>query len=215
MPAGLSSLVLQAQVLFSMLLAVGLLGEVLRLHNMLALLVAGGGMTLLALQAGGNMTLIGFMLTLAAAFSWAIGNIVNRKIGQLGNVNLLSLVAWGALIPPLPFLLASFWLEGPELIISSLQQASWQSAGVVAFLAWAATLFGYGGWAWLLSHNPVSRITPLTLLVPVIGLFSGWWLLDETLSQLQLVGIALVMLGLLVNVTGGPLLKRVFNRAAT
>ncbi len=47
----------------------------------------------------------GFMLTLAAAFSWACGNIFNKKIMQHSpRPAVMSLVVWSALIPILPFL---------------------------------------------------------------------------------------------------------------
>ncbi len=55
----------------------------------------------------------GFMLTLAAAFSWACGNIFNKKIMQHSpRPAVMSLVVWSALIPILPFLLSSLLLEG-------------------------------------------------------------------------------------------------------
>ncbi|MBY4676006.1 EamA family transporter [Marinobacterium arenosum] len=209
MPAGLASLVLQAQALFTLLFALLLLGERWQPQQLLALLIAAGGMAVLGSQSGaGEMTLIGFLLTLAAAASWGLGNIVNRHIGQRGEVNLMSLVVWGALVPPLPFLLMSYWLEGPQLIADSLAAMSWQSGAVLIYLAAIATLFGYGVWAYLLKHNPASEVAPLTLLVPVVGLLSAWLLLGEGLNGVQLFGIALVMLGLLVNVFGGRLLRR-------
>jgi len=215
MPAGLASLVLQAQAIFTFLLAMVLLGEKLQWHNAVAMLIAGGGMAVLASQSGDtDMTLIGFVLTLGAALSWAAGNIVNRKIGQLGDVNLLALVVWGALVPPLPFMAASFWFEGPELIMQSLQQAGWQSLGVLTYLAFGATLFGYGAWAYLLKHNPASQVAPLTLLVPIVGLASAWLLLGETLNLMQAGGIVLVMAGLLFNVFGGRILQVLKRRTA-
>ena len=206
MPAGLASLVLQAQAIFTLLFALLFLGEAFQLRQLLALLIAAAGLWLLASQSGdSNMTLIGFSLTIAAAAAWGAGNVINRKIGQRGDVNLVSLVVWAGLTPPLPFFAASWMLEGPDLILDSLAAMSWQSAAVLFYLAAIATLFGYGSWAWLLKHHPASTIAPLTLLVPVFGLLSAWLLLDEQLNGVQLGGILLVMTGLLVNSFGGYL----------
>ncbi|KEA62873.1 Permease of the drug/metabolite transporter (DMT) superfamily [Marinobacterium lacunae] len=209
MPAGLASLVLQSQMLFTMIFALLMLGERWRLPQFISLIVASSGLALLATTTPAEaMTLAGFFLTIAAAASWGLGNIVNRRIGQLGGVDLMSLVVWGSLVPPLPFLALSLWLEGPELVMSSLAHIGWQSIGALLYLALAATLFGYGSWAFLMRHYPASTVAPLTLLVPVVGLVTAWLVLGEALSLVQLGGIVLILIGLMINVFGDRLRLR-------
>jgi len=203
MPAGLASLVLQSQAFFTLFFAALFLGERLRGSNLFGLLVAACGLALIGLQSGQAMTLAGFVLTIAAASMWALGNVVTRK---LGKVNLLGLVVWGSLIPPLPFLALSLWLEGPALIGASLRGIGLQSLAVLAYLAFGATLLGYGLWSRLLSRYPASQVAPFSLLVPVVGISSSALLLGERLGSLQVVGAILVMAGLLLNVWGGRLL---------
>lgn len=203
MPAGLASLVLQSQAFFTLFFAALFLGERLRRSNLFGLLVAASGLVLIGLQGGQAMTLAGFALTIAAASMWALGNVVTRK---LGKVNLVGLVVWGSLIPPLPFLALSLWLEGPELIGQSLRTLSLDSLLVLAYLAFGATILGYGLWSRLLSRYPASQVAPFSLLVPVVGISSSALLLGERLGSLQMVGAALVMAGLLINVWGGRLL---------
>ena len=203
MPAGLASLVLQSQAFFTLFFAALFLGERLRGSNLFGLLVAASGLVLIGLQGGQAMTLAGFALTIAAASMWALGNVVTRK---LGKVNLVGLVVWGSLIPPLPFLALSLWLEGPELISQSLRTLGLDSMLVLAYLAFGATILGYGLWSRLLSRYPASQVAPFSLLVPVVGISSAALLLGERLGALQMVGAALVMAGLLINVWGGRLL---------
>ncbi|UTH30425.1 EamA family transporter [Ectopseudomonas hydrolytica] len=203
MPAGLASLVLQSQAFFTLFFAALFLGERLRGSNLFGLLVAACGLALIGLQSGQAMTLAGFVLTIAAASMWALGNVVTRK---LGKVNLLGLVVWGSLIPPLPFLALSLWLEGPALIGASLRGIGLQSLAVLAYLAFGATLLGYGLWSRLLSRYPASQVAPFSLLVPVVGISSSALLLGERLGSLQVAGAILVMAGLLLNVWGGRLL---------
>jgi O-acetylserine/cysteine efflux transporter len=136
---------------------------------------------------------------------WALGNIITRK---LGKVNLVGLVVWGSLIPPLPFLALSWLLEGPEAMASALRGVGLDSILVLIYLAFGATILGYGLWSRLLSRYPASQVAPFSLLVPVVGLTSAALLLDERLSALQLLGALLVMLGLLLNVCGGWLYDR-------
>nr|WP_288256454.1 EamA family transporter [uncultured Pseudomonas sp.] len=210
MPAGLASLVLQSQAFFTLFFAALFLGERLRGSNLFGLLVAASGLVLIGLQGGQAMTLAGFALTIAAASMWALGNVVTRK---LGKVNLVGLVVWGSLIPPLPFLALSLWLEGPELISQSLRTFSLDSLLVLAYLAFGATILGYGLWSRLLSRYPASQVAPFSLLVPVVGISSSALLLGERLGSLQMVGAALVMAGLLINVWGGRLLDSWRQRA--
>jgi O-acetylserine/cysteine efflux transporter len=205
MPAGLASLVLQSQAFFTLLFAALLLGERLRVANLFGLLVAAGGLLLIGLQGDRLMTMAGFFLTIGAASMWALGNIVTRR---LGKVNLVGLVVWGSLVPPLPFLALSWLLEGPEAIEAALRGISLDSILVLIYLAFGATILGYGLWSRLLSRYPASQVAPFSLLVPVVGLTSSALLLDERLGPLQVLGALLVMLGLLINVCGGWLYGR-------
>ncbi|EZH77415.1 acetylserine transporter [Ectopseudomonas composti] len=212
MPAGLASLVLQSQAFFTLFFATLFLGERLRGSNLFGLLVAASGLVLIGLQGGQAMTLAGFALTIAAASMWALGNVVTRK---LGKVNLVGLVVWGSLIPPLPFLALSLWLEGPALISQSLRSLGLDSMLVLAYLAFGATILGYGLWSRLLSRYPASQVAPFSLLVPVVGISSSGLLLGERLGALQMAGAALVMAGLLINVWGGRLLDSWRQREPT
>ncbi|MBY4897449.1 EamA family transporter [Cupriavidus sp. AU9028] len=208
MPAGLASLVLQAQAFFTVAIAALWLGEPVRWYNIGGMAVAAAGLVLIGSTAadgtvsGAGMTLAGFLLTLCAAASWATGNIVSKRIGQ---VDLLGLVVWGNLIPIVPFALLSLWLEGPDRIARSLTHLSGASVFALCYLAFAATLLGYTLWGRLLSRYSASKVAPLTLLVPVVGLMSAHLLLGESLGIAEEIGALVVMTGLLLNVFGGRL----------
>lgn len=200
MPAGLASLVLQSQAFFTLFFAVLFLGERLRLTNLVGLVIAASGLLLIGMQGDRSMTMAGFVLTLCAASMWALGNIITRKVGK---VNLVGLVVWGSLVPPIPFLGLSWVLEGPTAIESALRGFSLDSALVLLYLAFGATLLGYSLWSRLLSRYPANTVAPFSLLVPVVGLTSAALLMDEHLGFFQGVGALLVMSGLAVNVAGG------------
>ncbi|MFW7340656.1 EamA family transporter [Pollutimonas sp. H1-120] len=200
MPAGLASLVLQSQAFFTVLIAAVLLGEGVRWPNVLGMAVAVAGLVLIERGAApGSMPVLGFVLTLAAALSWAAGNIVAKSAGK---VDMLSLVVWGALIPPLPFLALSWLVEGPDVIRDSLAGISHVGILSVIYLALVATIVGYVLWGRLLVRHPASKVAPLSLLVPLVGLLSSAWFLDERLAAVQWLGGLIVMLGLAVNVFG-------------
>ncbi|ART82531.1 O-acetylserine/cysteine exporter [Oceanisphaera profunda] len=199
MPAGLASLVLQSQAFFSLFFAALLLGEKIKPVHLAGLLVAAVGLAIIGFGGDGTMTMLGLGLTLAASAMWALGNIVTKKIGR---VNLIGLIVWGNLVPPLPFLALSFWLEGPAQIAEALRHISSQTLLALAYLAFIATLLGYGLWSRLLQRYATGMVAPFSLLVPVVGLSSAVWLLDEQLTTAQWAGALLVMLGLGLNVFG-------------
>jgi O-acetylserine/cysteine efflux transporter len=200
MPAGLASVVLQAQAFFTVALGALLLHERFRAHNAAGLIVAAGGLALIGEQGGMGMTLAGFVLTLCAALMWGLGNIVTKKAGK---ADMLGLVVWGSLIPPIPFFALSWWLEGPDRIHAALASIGGASIFAVAYLSFIATLVGYGLWAKLMSRYPATQVAPFSLLIPVIGLAAAAALLGEVLSPAQIMGALLVMGGLLINAFGG------------
>ena len=208
MPTGLASLVLQSQSFFTMLFASWWLKEHWRANQLAGLMLAAVGLVLIGSAHGLSMPLAGFLLTVAAAVMWACGNIVTRAVGAYGPMNQLAFVVWASLVPPLPFLLLSAWLEGPDAMQTALHHFGWQAFASVAYLAWVATLFGYGVWTRLLSRYPANRVAPFTLLVPLVGLTTGWVVFGEALQPIHFAGGALLMAGLLLNLFGHRLFVR-------
>lgn len=208
MPTGLASLVLQSQSFFTLLLAAWWLKEHWQANQMAGLLLAALGLVLIGSAHGLSMPLAGFLLTVAAAVMWACGNIVTRAVGRYGPMNQLAFVVWASLVPPLPFLALSYWLEGPAAMVQAVQQLNFTALAAITYLAWAATLFGYGVWTRLLGRYPANRVAPFTLLVPVVGLSTGWLVFGEALTAIHYAGGVLLMAGLLVNLFGAPLFAR-------
>ncbi|MEF9889047.1 O-acetylserine/cysteine exporter [Citrobacter sp.] len=210
MPAGLASLVLQAQAFFTIILGAFAFGERLQGKQRVGIALAVFGVLVLieASLNGQHVGMLGFMLTLAAALSWASGNIFNKKIMQhTSRPAVMSLVVWSALIPVVPFFLVSILLDGPTQIIQSLVAIDMTTILSLLYLAFVATIVGYGIWGALLGRYETWRVAPLSLLVPVVGLASAAVLLDETLTGLQLLGALLIMAGLYINVFGFRLRK--------
>ncbi|WAH52999.1 O-acetylserine/cysteine exporter [Pseudescherichia vulneris] len=215
MPAGLASLVLQAQAFFTIILGAVAFGERLQLKQVLGITLAVFGVLVLAESSlnGQDVTVLGFMLTLAAAFSWACGNIFNKKIMQHpSRPGVMSLVVWSALIPVIPFMVASLIFDGPAVMLQSLVQIDITTVLSLIYLAFVATIVGYGIWGTLLGRYETWRVAPLSLLVPVVGMASAALLLGETLNGLQLLGAALIMAGLYINIFGFRLRRSVTAR---
>lgn len=205
MPAGLSSLVIQLQVFFTIFLALVFFGERPGLAQLGGAAVALAGIGVIALERLEGAALLPLLLTIAAAGCWGLGNMISKKAGR---IDMLGFVVWSALIPPIPLLLASLLLEGPGALPLALSQLTIKGIGSIAFMAYIATLFGFGAWAWLLSRYPASQVVPFALFVPVAGIAGAGLILGEAVTEIEIVGSVLVFAGLLINVFGPRLFKR-------
>jgi O-acetylserine/cysteine efflux transporter len=211
MPAGLSSIVIQVQVFFTIGLGVAFLGDRLRGENVVGGLVATLGVVVLAIykiQGGAESTFIGLLLVLIASFAWAVGNIVAKRAAGEYEADMFALVVWSSLVPPLPLAAVSYAFEGGPAVLHAVASASALTWGCTVFLAYVATLFGFGSWARLLHMYPTALVSPFALLIPVSGLASGALFLGESLAPMQAIGVALVLVGLVVNLYGAQMRAR-------
>lgn len=193
---GLASLVIQTQVFFTLMLAMRVNKERVQGYQWLALLLAGAGIVVIASHTDGSTTVLGLAMILLAAFSWACGNMVGKRAGQ---VNMLAYMVWSSVFAVPPLLALSLLVEGPGLAWQSVQAAD---AGAWAAVLWQAlgnTLFGYGVWGWLLARHAAATIVPMALLVPVFGMSTAAWYLGESLPAWKLAAAALVLSGLALN----------------
>ena len=196
--AGLGSLLIQAQVPFTMLLAALLFGERMRLLQALGVGVALSGLGIFAVSAGGNLTLHGLGLILLGALSWALGNLLLRKTP---SAHPMTLPLWAGVVPVIPMTLLSILFENPAPIalLSEVSLQGWISA---AYVSMASVIVGYTLWSLLLSRHPAADVTPFALLVPVVGIVTAAMILGETLTAIELVGTVTVFAGLTLAVLG-------------
>lgn len=199
-PPGLASLLLQAQVPFTLLLAVAVGGPWPRPAQLAALAVATAGIGVIAwesvVHAGPALTPAGVALVVAAAFCWSAASIVGRSLGRVDPVALL---AWSSLVAVPPLLAMSAALDPPGTFA---RLAGGLSLGAWAAVAWQVIgnmLLGYGGWTWLLARHPPSTVAPVSMLVPVIGVATAAAIVREPLPAWKLAAFVLVIAGLGAN----------------
>jgi O-acetylserine/cysteine efflux transporter len=203
MTAGMASVVMQVQAFFTLILAVAWLGERARGPQWAGLALAFGGLLVIAAGHGEGalqMTLAGFVLTLGAAFMWAVSNLVARKAAQVApGYAPLPFIVWSSLVPIVPFWGLAWWSEGGQGIAAQLQAMDGKAVFAVLYLALLATLLAYSLWTRLLQRHAAGRVTPFSLLVPVVGLVAAMQVLDEQPTLWQWLGTAAVLAGMAVN----------------
>jgi O-acetylserine/cysteine efflux transporter len=193
MPAGLASLVLQLQVLFTVALAWMVLGERLSRGQIIGAAVALVGMAVIAGGRAEGVPLIALALCIGAAASWGVGNVITRRAQANDPVSLL---VWSSLIPPIPLALLSLGLEGPSEAGDALAGLDISGIAALTYVILVSTVFGFGVWTWLLRRHAAARVVPFALVVPVAGMLSAWVALSETPNTAELTGGAIVLAGL-------------------
>jgi len=205
MPASLASLVMQAQVFFTILFAALVMNERPGPHQIAGGLIGFCGLVIIAVPRLSGSGAGPFLMTVAAAASWGVANIVSKRAGR---VDMLGYIVWASLVAPLPLLGLSLLIDGPAPVMSALAGMSAGTWGAVAYLAYPTTVFAFGIWAYLLSRYPAATVTPFALLVPVAGILGSALILGEAMRPIEAIGGAVIVAGLALNVFGGRFLGR-------
>lgn len=209
MPVGLAPLVLQAQVLFTALIAMGVLKEKPGRGQLIGIGIGVVGLTIVGVGRAQVAPILPFILTLVAAFSWAIGNVITR-IAQKdssqvsGKSSGLSMAVWSGTVVPIPMYLLSLIFEGPTALAETLGELHWPAIIGALYTALVSTLVGYGIWNSLLSRYPASAVGPYSLLIPVVGMAAAWIALHEVPSGTEVLGGGLLLAGVAFSVFKVP-----------
>ncbi|MER5420928.1 EamA family transporter [Streptosporangium roseum] len=189
MPAGLTSLVVQVQAVFTVILAVTLLKERITTRRVAGMGIAFAGLALIALDLGNGGPIGAFVLVVGAALGWGAGNIAIRKAAPPDS---LRFMVWLSAVAAVPMLGLSLLVEGvPRLEFSTEGTLS------VLYVALISTLGGFGVWGFLLKRYDASVVAPYSLLVPVFGMSSAALFTGEPVSPVKLAAAALIISGVL------------------
>lgn len=195
MPAGLASVVLQAQAPFTLLLAALVAGERPSSAQTAGLLVALFGIGLIAAASGGGITAAGLAMCVAAAAAWAVANLLMKRATAADPI---ALMVWISLIPPLPLLVLSLLLDGPASI-TTIIHLDLKSLLAILYIAACSTLGGFAAWSFLMKTHPAAQVASFALLVPPFGLTFAALLLGEPLGPIQIASALLVVAGVAIS----------------
>lgn len=195
MPPGLAALVLQAQVILTIVIAAGVLGERPGPLQIGGVVLGAVGLTVVALGRGAHVPALALLLCLAAALAWAVGNVVARGSGVKSG---LSLTVWSALVVPVPMFALSLLVDGPSTVVAALAGIGWPAVLSTLYTAGLASLVGYAIFTGLLGRYPSATVVPWILLVPVVATTAAWLVLDQRPNAAETTGGVLLVVGALV-----------------
>ncbi|GAA1576816.1 EamA family transporter [Kribbella hippodromi] len=192
-PAGLASLVVQCQVIFTVLFAILVLRERPRPAQLIGIVIACLGIVLIVLDRKLSAPLGAILLVIASGACWGVSNTITRYAKPSDT---LRFMVWVSAVAVVPLLVLSLITEGPRADMDALRGIDLSGIGAIAFLAFAATLFGFGIWGYLLRQYDASTVAPFSLLVPVVGMSAAWVLRGEAVGPQQAIASVLVIGGM-------------------
>lgn len=191
--SGMASVLLQTDVLTTVLVGVLLYKEVISPRMATGIIVAVIGLFISIFYTNGNVTWSGVMFIMISAVCWPLAGVIIR---QSGTRAAFAFNIWGMLFAPVPLIALSLIVNGWEGIVSTYlhwNQNAWAS---VLFQAYPTTLFGYWIWNKMVLKYPMSQLAPMTLMVTVFALLSGYLIYGEQLSAAQWISCSAFLLGI-------------------
>ncbi|MDN5661924.1 MAG: EamA family transporter, partial [Brevibacterium aurantiacum] len=201
LPAGLTSIVIQIQAAFTVLVAALALREFPNRRQIIGILIGLSGLGVIGLSLQASVPIAAFLVALGASLSWAIGNVIARGVKE--GTNGVQMTVWSALVVPVPLFVLSLLVDGPAEVAHALAHPTWGVVASIVYTAGCASLIGYVIWNSLLARFPASQVAPFSLLVPLVGVLSAWLVLGDRPTVPELIGGVLLLLG--VAVTTGVL----------
>ncbi|MFI9829536.1 EamA family transporter [Streptomyces sp. NPDC051913] len=185
LPGGMAAVVGSVGPLFVVGLSAVLLGQRPTTRSVLTGVVAAFGVSLVVLKAAGALDPVGVLAALASAASMSTGTVLTKRWGRPDGVGPLALTAWqltagGLFIAPLAFL-----VEGAPPALDG------RAIGGYLYLALANTAVAYWLWFRGIGRLTATQVTFLGPLSPLTAAVVGWAALGQTLTPLQLAGMAL------------------------
>jgi drug/metabolite transporter (DMT)-like permease len=190
-PAGRGAILAYTMSLWGVLFGALVLRERLTARRVFGLAAGLAGMAVLM---GGDLATLmdsprGTLLIIGAAASWGAGTVIVKRARF--TIPVTSMAGWQLLIGGLPVFIAALMFD-------------WGAIGPVglapilgtAYNMFICFIFCYWAWFRIVGMVPVAVAGLSTLMIPVVGVFSGAWLLGEAIGVPELMSLALVVTAL-------------------
>jgi probable blue pigment (indigoidine) exporter len=190
LPSGVAATIMAGSPLIMMVLAWLVLGQRPRLLAVTGGIAGAAGVAVMLLGAAGGVDPLGVLAAVAAMVLSSVGYILATR--WEGEVDVFSATAWQLVAGGLLILPLALVFEGAPPALDGTAIAGFAYVTVVAtavaFLAWFAGL----------RHLGPATVGLVGLLNPVTGVLLGALVAGETLTGRQLLGLAIVLVGIAV-----------------
>jgi O-acetylserine/cysteine efflux transporter len=197
-----ANLILQIQIPMAVLLDWAIMKEKLDLRKSLGTVLAIAGVAIVIGLPEEAPAFAPTVMIILGAFAWSLGQVLARKLGRDNGVGLLKANAMGSV---------------PQLALATvlIEQGQWQSVQSAGLTEWLMLAFvgvvgfylAYMCWFSLLKQCRMDEVAPFILLMPVVGIFTAFFVLGEPVVPAQILGGMVILAGLAI-VSGIGVSKR-------
>lgn len=192
LPGGVASVVGSVGPLFVAGLAAALLSERPSARTLTAAVIGAVGVSLVVLRAGAGFDALGLLAGVVGSASMSAGTVLTKRWGRPEGVGPLAFTGWqltagGLLIAPVALL-----VEGLPPALDARAVTGY------AYLAVANTAAAYWLWFRGIGRLPATSVSLLGFLSPLSAAAIGWAILDQSLTPVQLLGMAIAFTGTLL-----------------
>lgn len=202
---GMTSLVVQLQVFFTIALSIWLFHERISRITLAGGLLAAAGLGVIGLHLDATVTAAGIGEVACAAFFWGCANICVKMAMQRSKkrFDMLAFIAWSSVFAVPPLLALTLVFEGWDVGWHAVSNAHWDAWLAVVWQVAGNTLFAFSAWSLLLTRYDAATIAPYALLIPIFGMGSSAILLGEPMPPWKLAASAMVLGGIaLITIVG-------------
>ena len=190
--ASSSTLLIQTEVPFGVIIAYFLFKEKPGIKNIVGIVIAFFGLFVLLGAPNLQGKLIGVLLLLSGAFTWSLGMVMAKPISK--KIGGFAVTAWICLFSGPMLLLGSFIFDGNT--INYFLSANFHGWLIVAYLSLIMQPLAYGTWYNVIGRNPIHKVLPVMLLLPLTGLSTAIFLLGEEPTKQVFIGGAIILFGI-------------------
>lgn len=201
LPSSVAAMLMATSPAAMMLIAWPLLRERPHVLPLIGAALGFAGVALMLATGSAAANPLGVLASLGAMTMSAFGFVLTKRWSA--GVPLRSLTAWQLTAGGLAIMPAALLVEGAP---PALGLSAWLG---FAYVTLVATALAYVAWFSALRRLPAASVGLVGLLNPVTGVGLGAAVAGEGFTALQIVGMALVLVGILL---GQPIARRVFGR---
>ncbi|MDO5646168.1 MAG: EamA family transporter [Dermabacter sp.] len=198
LPGGVAATLGAAQPIVIAFLAVAILHEKLSAWRVLWGGLGMIGVALVVLGPDAAMSPVGVLAGLGGAASMGTGVVLTKKWGRPSGVSPIALAGWQLTAARLVLLLPALLADG---IPPGIDATAWLG---YAWLGIVGALITYTIWFAGIHHLPVTATALLGLLSPLVAAILGAAIAGESLTPIQFLGFALVLIAMLAGQLPSP-----------
>ena len=184
-------LLVQAEVIFGVIIAALLLGEKPSNKQVVGIAISCLGILTIVGAPSLQGQFFGVVLILAGTLAFALGQVLIRQMK--GAITGFQLTAWMGVMAGPQMIFASTLFEGD--LVMQILTAPMVAWGTVLYLGLIMTVVGYSAWYFILARYPVPMVMPVLLLLPVATILGAVTFLGEHPDIVVLLGGAVVIVG--------------------